>query len=112
MDQEKKQKILLAVLGVAVLGAGGYYVFMRDSGPGARGTGSAQRVERRQAADAGETVQRKPQRSTRAGSKKAGPQKIVRRKVSKKGERKAVERRRSTRGKKAKEKKKKTSPAA
>ncbi len=112
MDQDKKQKIFLAVLGVAVLGAGGYYVFLRDSGPGARTSGQAQKVERRKADTTGETVQRKPQRSKRAGAKKAGPQKIVRKKASKRGERKATERRRSSRGKKAKEKKKKASPAA
>ena len=31
MDEQKKQKVLLAVLGVAVLGAGTYFVAFRDS---------------------------------------------------------------------------------
>ena len=33
MDEKKKQILLLSVLGVLVLGAGSYYLFLRDTGP-------------------------------------------------------------------------------
>jgi uncharacterized protein HemX len=58
MSQDQKQKVLIAVLAVLALGAGSYYVFVRDSGGGAQvaaSAGSAERRVRKESTDANPT---------------------------------------------------------
>ena len=108
---EKKQKILLAVLAVLILGMGGTYWFViRDPGP-----------KRQAAVDQGKTVREKRQRS---GTTKEKKERATREKSERKAERsdrserdvkkkeKSRKGRRGKKGKKIKKKKKELPPAA
>lgn len=111
MDQQKKQKIMIAVLAVLIVGAGSTYWFgFRDSG-----TQASQ-----------QTVRKSQGRKTREGYKKASDKKnkrkqrvVARDEFKPTSERKTRERRtttfkgrRSRRGSAREEKKKKKTPAA
>lgn len=110
MNERMKQKLLLAVVAVVALGAGGFYWFsVRDTdnrAQQARKTGPVKRKERAAATES------KPMRKTRrkAGDrvKTAG----VQRKERKVTERKTSKRRGKGRTKRKEVKKKKEAPAA
>lgn len=74
MDQDKKQKILIAVLAVAALGAGGYFFFLREPASQApalvEGTGA--RRERTTTAAPTKSTERK-ERTERAPTTAAVP---------------------------------------
>ncbi len=108
MDQQKKQKVILALVAVLVLGAGtSFWFFGRESDGATQKVGSTGPVERRERAAQSRTgVERKRRTKTRV--EKAPEKARVERKVTKK---KSSKRRTRSRGSK-KVKKKKLSPAA
>ena len=110
MDDQKKQKIVIAVLAVAALGAGSYYLVFRDSGVDPNRGRKEGPVVRRERATAEKVEQRRPE--ARAKRTREKPKFEVTKRERKKTDRKKVERRARRGSKKAKEKKKKIVPAA
>lgn len=112
MDEQKKQKVLLAVLGVLVLGAGTYFVAFRGSSGNERQamrTGPVVRREREQAPEE-KTTARTPRRTTKSRSE--APRPTFERRERQDGPREAAGRRRRGRGTQDRTKKKTIAPAA
>lgn len=109
MDQKKKQMIMFGVLGALVLGAGGYFVLLRDSGDG-----------NQQAFDSGPAVKRErtaPVENKSAAKKKEAKPAAKKEETAVRRERETVEqetaqRREKSRGDRKIEKKKELKPAA
>ena len=105
MDEQKKQKVLLALVAALVLGAGtSFWYFRRDSssaGQQVRDKGPAQRRERAARSKSGNERKRR----TKARKEKAPVKMRAERKVAKK---KSTKRRTRGRGSKKVKKKKKT----
>ena len=114
MDQQKKQKVILAVLGALALGAGGYYFVLREPAANnaqAKAAGPATRRERKVAAEPDRRAKRTV-RETRARDKGGIESIVTTRRQSKKDNTKKAERRSRRGGKKSKTKKKEVAPAA
>jgi len=107
MAQDKKQKVLLAVLAVVALGAGSYFVFLRDSAPAATTGMSTEPGQRRERKETVDSASKRREVARRAPTERAEP---VRR------EREEIEAPTGTRRERRREKteiqKKKLSPAA
>jgi len=70
MEQDKKQKVMIAILAIAGLGAGSYYFMTRDSGdnkPVASGAETG-RKERKASADSGKKEERKDKKEVKAAA--------------------------------------------
>jgi hypothetical protein len=103
---QKKQKLLLVVLGVFALGAG-YFFFVRDSGPqGPDPTARGPAVRK----EATRTAEAKPEKK-KEGRKEAKPEATVTRKERSEEETTTTERKKR-RTEKKEEKKKTVTPAA
>lgn len=112
MDEQKKQKVLIVVLAVLALGAGGYYFVLRDpasSNVQAKQSGPAQRRQRAKTADSG----RRDKKVSRKKSRDKSPiVNIVQKRDRKRDDTKRAERRQRRGGKRTKTKKKEVAPAA
>jgi len=100
VDQQKKQKILIAVVAVAVLGAGGVYGFRALNSSGGRQDSSnveGEKVKRKERKVSGKDAA--GGRKTRKTRAKATASKSVERKARKKISRKGSTRRGKTRSK-------------
>lgn len=110
MTDDKKQKVLLAVLGVLVLGAGSVYWFViRDANSGGNAAAAQGPTEKRKRVrDTDKTKKTKrTRRAKRATTERA--EKTVRERTERKASKKS---RRGKRGSKIKKKKKALPPAA
>ncbi len=113
MDEQKKQKVLIGVLAVLALGAGGYYFVLREPASNnvrAQTTGQTQRRQRAVTADSGrreKTVSRK-----KRGREKSPIASVVQKRERKKENTKRAERRQRRGEKRTKTKKKEQKPAA
>ncbi len=110
MDEQKKQKILLAALAVAALGAGSYFFLLRDSGGPAKGVMTGKNVGRKTR----ESTADKPERRRAQRSKKRdrGDKVATVERKERKERTKTSRSRKTRRGSTRKEKKKQESPAA
>lgn len=111
MDEQKKQKVLIGVLAVLIIGAGTYFVAFRDSGSGAQQMASQANVERKTR----EGMQRPSDRQTRAKREVVRPvaeEQTVERKERDERDARSTTGRKSRRLDVKEEKKKKLSPAA
>ena len=110
MDEQKRQKVLIAVLAAFALGAGGYYFFVREPASNnaqAKQTGPVQRRERATTADSGP----RQKRVTRKKRRDKGPMvNIIQKRDRKRDDTKRPERRTRRGGKKTKTKKKELEP--
>ncbi len=110
MNQQTKQKVLIAVLAVLALGAGGYFFAFRDSGgKGARATNTGPTIRRVRESSASD--QKTTRRTARGERKAKAPAPTVRR-ARVEREEKTVERRKRGRGKDRRKKKETITPAA
>ena len=112
MEMEKRQKVLLVVLGALVLGMGGVYWFaIRESDTGSRNRGDAPApvVRTRDTKSKTSKIQKRSTRDKR-GKKREKP--VLEKRTRDGGERKALDKRKSTGRKKGGEKKTKPTPAA
>ena len=108
MDEQKKQKVLIGVLAVAAIGAGGYWYMQpaEESGPNRTlGTG---RTTRKQA----EKPRSDEVKSRRKTAAKAEKTERASRKARPEAERKTAGRRKAARGRKKKVKKEMVFPAS
>lgn len=112
MDKQKKQIMLVAVLAVVALGAGGYFVMTRERVDPNRGrattTGPVQRKVREQA----ETKKTETKRRVAKTKKTPATEATASRKVRKDTGKKTAKRRSKRRGEGTKVKKKEIKPAA
>ena len=111
MDEQKKKKVLVAVLAVFVLGAGTYYVVLREpesTKVAVKTTGPTQRRQRTVAA--GSDTSRKKTARKRSTRKKSGIENLVKKRERKKVDTKRTERRKRRGAKRSKTKKKEVQP--
>jgi hypothetical protein len=111
MDQQKKQKVLLAVLGVFVLGAGTYFVAFRGSGASTQQAMTSGPVERRQREAPAEEQPTRTARRSAVRREAPRPATVERRERSQEP-REAAGRRQRGRGAEDRTKKKTIAPAA
>lgn len=109
MDEAKKQKVMLAILVVAVLGMAAVWLPGLLGGNNTSDTGNAEPRARR-VRDTGEVETKRETRTERTEERKEAP--TVERRERDVSERQPTDRRRRSSGSKAKEKKKKIIPAA
>ena len=112
MDEQKKQKVLIGVLAVLALGAGGYYFVLREPASNnvqAKATGPVERRVRKAEADPG---RREKKVSRKRKTREKNPIADIVRRERKKGDTKKAERRTRRGPKKTKVKKKELAPAA
>lgn len=110
MDEQKKKKVLLAVLAVVGLGAGGYYGFIRDTEP-AYVPPKRGEVKQRQRTVVDKSSQR-TRRTTRKKRTQSAVEKLVNKRERTKVEPKKKTRRERGRKKGVKTKKKALIPSA
>lgn len=110
MAEDKKQKVMLAVLGVLIVGMGSYWFVFRDSGP------QTVRDDDNQTAERKRRERKAPEETTSRRRAREAPEQTVerasRREKREVRERPSVDRRRRKVGRKKKKKKKLTAPAA
>lgn len=110
MSDEKRQKVMIGVLAVLVLGAGGYWFVLRDSGAGDRASDVNTGVERKKREKKGDS-NKTTKRATRDKGKKTTER--AERKERVRTERDTTRKKRRSKGKaKVKKKKKELPPAA
>ncbi len=73
MAQDQKQKVLLAILAVVALGAGSYFMFLRDSGPAINTAVDNEPGQRRVRKETTENAPRRREVTRRAPTEKAEP---------------------------------------
>ena len=111
MDEQKKQKVMIAVLAVVVLGAGAYFFAFRDSGAsGAKASNTGPVTRRVRESSQTEEKSARRTRTTRSRADKAKAP-VVRRQRDEAEQKTATRRTKRTRGQK-KIKKEAPAPAA
>lgn len=109
MDEQKKQKVLLALVAVLVLGAGGsYWFFVRDSGSDVKSVARSGPTERRQRATQATTERKRKPRIR----KERNVVQATQRKVRKSQDNRSGSERKKRGRRREQIKKKKASPAA
>ena len=110
MEVDKRQKLLLVVVAVCVLGMGGVWFAFRDTGPSQRGPSDRPAAQKR----VREVKDKKPKATKRGDSRKRrkDAQQTLEKRQRDPSERKVLDKKRRKRGKAKQEKKKKIVPAA
>lgn len=111
VDQQKKQKVLIAVLAVAALGAGSVYYFMREDTDGPAASAQSGPAVRRERADAKEGTATTAKRAERKATDAPKATTAERRTATRSTETRTAERRSATGERRAKKKAEKLMPA-